>query len=252
MMQAYTKLLVSSVVLVGALLGGCAGKEGDPGPAGPSLTGSMVGFVNPTDENGVVQNRAGVTVTLDNTTPARTATSDVDGRFEFTALPTGTYNLTYTRQGYGSMRRVGVGHVGGDQPTFLGTTSVTQPSSVRVTNLSFGFPTPTAIPVNLTLTNTNPANATYRVMFFAGTTANVTAATGTLITTFIFNSAGQQNASLNKTAFTSAGFPVGSPVYVVAYASPAINPTYVDPQNGRVVYTGLSTSPSNTQGFVLQ
>ncbi|KAA9331566.1 hypothetical protein F0P96_15120 [Hymenobacter busanensis] len=264
-MNTFTKLLFSATVVVGSLLGGCKGKDGDPGPtgatgatgatgpSGQNLTGNLFGFVSPVDENGSVQSRAGVTVTLENTTPVQTATSDANGRYEFANLRNGTYNLTYSRAGYASLRRIGIGHVGGDQPTFLGTTSITQPSSGVVTNLALTGTSSSSstVPFTLTLNNSNPTNATYRVSFFASTTPGVTAANGTLITTAIFTAGGTINSSLSKSSFTGAGFPIGAPVYVVAYAVSAINPTYIDPQNGRTVFTGVSSTASNVAFFLL-
>ncbi|GAA3953043.1 hypothetical protein GCM10022406_38490 [Hymenobacter algoricola] len=248
-----------------SLLASCAGKDGDPGPAGaagangstgptgPSgqnLTGTIYGFVNPVDENGSSVAKNGVTVTLEGAT-SQTATSDANGRFEFLNMRNGTYNLTYTRAGYATARRFAVAHVGGDQPTFLGTTLVTQVSGSLVSNLSFGTASTTFVPATFTLNNPNPANSTYRVSFFASTSPNVTSANGTLLTTFVLNGPGTTNTSFSKTSFTNAGFPVGTTVYVVAYGSAANLASYTDPTTGRFVFTSLSPTPSNVASVVL-
>ena len=44
----------------------------------------MYGFVHPMDEYGSPFGKSGVTVMLDGVTPAATATTNVDGRYEFT------------------------------------------------------------------------------------------------------------------------------------------------------------------------
>jgi hypothetical protein len=156
----YTKKLSRYACVVfgtALLLAGCKGKDGDPGPAGPvgpsgqNLTGNMTGFVNSVDENGIQLAKTGVVVALDGVTPAVTATSDADGRFTLSNVRNGTYNITYSRTGYGTFRRIGVGHVGGDQATFLGTSTVSQVSTQTITNLTNGPSSPTIINLSLTV-----------------------------------------------------------------------------------------------------
>ena len=74
----------------------------------------MYGFVNPVDEYGSPFSKSGVTVMLDGVTPAATVTTNADGRYEFAALRTGTYNLSFSRTGLSTTRHICVGHAGGD------------------------------------------------------------------------------------------------------------------------------------------
>ena len=81
---------------IALLLVGC---EGDQGPAGPLLSGSLSGFVSLYDDEGDrVANCSGVAITLDGTT-SRTVT-DSTGRWQLDGLPTGTYTIVYTKDGY--------------------------------------------------------------------------------------------------------------------------------------------------------
>jgi hypothetical protein len=92
MKKEFARILLTTVS-VGAILVGCTGKEGDPDPAITNLPSNIEGFVNPVDENGGAIDKRGVTVTLDNITPAASVTTDTDGHYEFKNIPKGTYNF---------------------------------------------------------------------------------------------------------------------------------------------------------------
>ena len=228
---------------------GTAGTNGTAGPTGPSgqnLTGNLTGFVNSVDETGAQLSKAGVLVTLDGATPAVTATSDVDGRFTLTNVRNGTYNLIFGRAGYGTFRRLGVGHVGGDQPTFLGVTTLSQVSTQTITSIANGTPSPTAVSLNLTFASPTPTT-TFRYALFASSTPNPTAATAILVqngtvfsngaptTTFQFN-----NLGINRAQFNNAGFASGATVYLIMYGSTSFLTAYLDTATGRFVYPVLN------------
>lgn len=258
-MNKFTTLLLASVC-AGSLLTGCAGKDGDPGPAGPAgqtLAGNIFGFVNPVDEAGNPVSKSGITVSLEGVTPAATVSTDANGRFEFTGLRSGTYNLSYARTDLGSYRRIGVGHVGGDQPTFAFTTTMSQPSSTRITSLS-AAPSPANGTVSLQMTIANsvlPVNSFARYVVYIGANANVTSSTGLLYANTIYGATLQNggvasaSVTLNRAALNGLGFSTGTPVYVVVYGISSSFGVYTDPTNGRNVYTGLSTSPSSVAAF---
>ncbi|SHI30544.1 Carboxypeptidase regulatory-like domain-containing protein [Hymenobacter daecheongensis DSM 21074] len=260
-MRKFSNLLFSSICAL-SLLASCAGKDGDPGPAGaagatgptgPSgqnLTGNLFGFVNPLDENGQSLAKNGVVVTLEGVTPAATATTDANGRYEFANLRNGTYNLTYTRGGLGTLRRLGVGHIGGDQATFLGTNTLVQPSTNAVSNFSFGPPSGTSVPFVMTITNINPS-VSLRATIFVGTSSSVNSNTGTALGTYIASANGTVNTSFSKATLNSAGLVSGTTGYAIAYGSPTTTTIYTDPTTGRSVYTSLSTTPSSVVSFIV-
>lgn len=248
-----------------ALLSGCSGKDGDPGPsgatgatgatgpAGPSgqnLTGTMYGFVNAFDEYGNPSAKNGITITLDGVTPAATATTNADGRYEFASLRNGTYNLSFSRTGLGAVRRIGVGHVGGDQPTFLGTNSISAASTTTIGNIAVTSVFPTSASINIPFTNAGaPSNSFLRFAVYAGSASGVTAANGTvLFTTSATNS--PFITSIPKATLNSAGFASGTTVYVVVYGTPSVLTSYSDPASGRIVYNGLGTV-SNQVAFIV-
>ena len=74
--------------------------------SGQTITGSMSGTI--TDINGGVIAGAAVTLTGEKTADTRTANSDNDGRFTFSALQPGTYSLRIERQGFQTLEQKGV------------------------------------------------------------------------------------------------------------------------------------------------
>jgi Carboxypeptidase regulatory-like domain len=263
-MNKFATLLLASVC-AGTMLAGCSGKDGDPGPAGtpgatgpagpagPSgqnLTGNLVGFVNPVDEFGNPLAKNGVTVTLDGVTPAATATTNADGRYEFTSLRNGTYNLSFSRTGLGSIRRIGVGHVGGDQPTFLGTNTISAPSTTTIGNVAANSISSNGVTINIPFSNTNaPSGSLLRFAVYASSSPNVTAATGTLLAN-ISNASNSLNFTILKSTLNANGFASGTAVYVVVYGVPAVLTSYSDPTTGRIMYNGLGTA-SNQVAFIV-
>ncbi len=86
----------------------------------PNLEGSLVGYVYTFDEFAVqLKDRSDVAVTALGLNHYTTCYTDEAGRFEFTELPTGTYELVIHKPGFGTLRQEGIKHLGG-MPTTLG------------------------------------------------------------------------------------------------------------------------------------
>ena len=255
-MRNFSNLFLASCCAL-SLLAGCAGKNGDPGPAGPAgpsgqnLTGTLFGFVAPVDEYGIALPKSGVTVTLDGVTPAATATTNADGRYEFAGLRNGTYNLTFSRSGLATVRRLGIAHVGGDQPTFLGTSSISAPSTTTVGQVSVTNVNSNGVSLSIPFSNPGaPAGSFTRLAIYASANPGTTAANGTLLVIF-GTSNNPLNASFSKATLNSAGFASGSTVYIVVYGAPAVLTGYSDPLTGRFQYTGLTAASSNQVSLVV-
>jgi hypothetical protein len=86
----------------------------------PDLKGNMVGYVYTFDEfakSSVPKDNSGVTITALGTKKYR-AFSDKNGRFEFSKLPAGTYELVFEKKGFGTLKQFDIKHLGGE-PTVL-------------------------------------------------------------------------------------------------------------------------------------
>jgi hypothetical protein len=253
------------------LLSGCKGKDGDPGPAGATgatgatgpagqtPTGNLVGFVSPLDENGINLPKAGVTVTITNTTPALTQTTDANGRYEFVALRSGTYNLTFTRNDLSLFKVFGYGHVGGDQPGLLGTTYLTAYATTVVSNVTVGSAqySPNVgfyTPLNLVISGGGNINSSYRrVALYASASPGVNSTTGTLINSYYLYSNGTTaQLQVLRAELNAAGFASGTAVYVVLYGAPYYNGlSYTDIATGRSILSGLNPTASQVVSFIV-
>lgn len=266
-MSKITNLLFASVCAT-LLLTGCSGKEGDPGPTGPAgaagpagpagpvasvLTGSVIGFVSPVNEAGNLLEKSGVLVTIEGLTPATTATTDVNGRYEFKNLRAGTYNFIFSRSDLSTYRRIGQGHIGGEQPTIAFVTTVTQPSSTRVLDPMVMSANSTDLYLGFNLSNQNlPTNSFYRYMIYVGTNQNVTAADGMWYANTVYGTSrsGDVGQVLTRSVLNSMGFASNTSVYAVIYGLPNLSASYIDVMTGRTVLTGLGT-PSQAVRFTV-
>lgn len=85
----------------------------------PDLEGSLTGYVYTFDEfANRLPDRSGVLVTARGL-KGYVAFTDACGRFEFKDLPTGTYQLKFLKEGFGTLIQEGIQHLGG-MPTTLG------------------------------------------------------------------------------------------------------------------------------------
>lgn len=261
---------LSVTVLVTALLTGCKGKDGDPGPAGangtngpagPSgqnLTGSIVGFVSALDESGQPLSKAGVLVTLANVSPQLTQTTDANGRYEFTNMRGGTYNLTYSRADLGTYKVFGFGHTGGDQPSVVpgiyygNSIPLVGISTASILSFSAGPPA-----TNSTGTYYVPIQATFgpgsnyfsQFVLFASTTPAVNSSNGTLLqpSSYSGGSSGITTVRLSQAQLNGAGFPRGTRVYLIAYALTGFyaNYSYTEVSTGRLVFPSMNPNASS-------
>lgn len=243
---------LSIALFTTALLIGCA-KDGDTGPAGapgPSLSGDLLGFVQLFDQYGahVLVDLDSANVSIDGT--SMTSWSDSLGKYTVSGLHTGTYDVTCTKSGYGTMKVNSLQFVGGGDlqrdlrmaaiPTFmLDSISVNSAPGGLVVN---GF-----APVE-----TQPRT----VLVFVGTGAGTSADPATYLTFYNKNIAVNQNnfnIQIPASDFAAMGLSSGSTVYFAAYAAtPNFQNTssYEDPATGRTVFTAIGASAYTASALV--
>jgi hypothetical protein len=113
-MKSRKYIIIASLFFLSLLLKNCKKDEFIP-----DLEGSLVGYVYTLDEFSIVlSDHSGVLIlALGNNEIYRTF-SDINGRFEFKNLPTGTFELCFTKPGFGILRQFNIQHLGGT-PTVL-------------------------------------------------------------------------------------------------------------------------------------
>ena len=235
---------ILTVSILFMALPGCE-EEGPQGPAGPVLSGDLIGYAILTDLSGSqLPDRSGVTVTAEGTNISDV--SDSTGRWVLTNLPTGTYTIAYSKTGYGTRKGMGYQFVGGGQTSY-GTTYLYQIPGFTVTGLS-ATPSGDNVTISLTLTGLLPTASRY-VQVFIGTSAAVSSDPKNYRSTFSLGIAGTSTTFTgdipSQSLFHSYGFSAGQTAYVVAYAMGSGSGSYLDLETGRYWYSSLNPVPSN-------
>ncbi|MFI5201706.1 MAG: carboxypeptidase regulatory-like domain-containing protein, partial [Candidatus Kapaibacterium sp.] len=124
-------------IIIALSITGCTGNTG---PAGPSLSGSMTGFVALYQSDGSrAPDQSGVTVSIQST--SLSTTTDSTGKWTISDLNTGTYTVTYTKQGYGMSEQQGLQFVGGGGTDYIGNITMAQPPDFSVSMDSISLDT---------------------------------------------------------------------------------------------------------------
>jgi hypothetical protein len=234
---------------------GCKGNAGDAGPAGPSGSASFTSYIwgdvfLRNEYGNTISDRRGVTIAVNGTTLSQTV--DSTGRFFIDGIRGGVYTVVASRAGFGTVR-----------PNFeiFGNTysSLTLDSlpSYTVSNLRGAFTGTGSGAVRTDTLDFNaavPATRTRRVIYFYGSSPNVSSNPANFLTNQISNtiSAGATRATISvpRSTFTNAGFVSGQTVYVIGYGVSVGLNAYRDPLTQRDVYPAL-TAASNVVSFQL-
>jgi hypothetical protein len=234
----------------------CKGKQGDPGPTGTSLSGSINGLVTLTSANGtqpadmsgvVVKTNKGDSV-LTNTAGAWTLKEN-----------TGIYTLTFTKAGYGITTINGYGFAGGGS-SYINTTALSQvplyTTSITLDSIGGNSTSTKDLHMNVNLTIAGQTGQKQDMEFFVYySTSNGVSANNYMGMTTVTVPASQTSfkGAITGSDFLNAGIQVGQVVYVAVYpsaASTALSSKYVDESTGKTVYTALGQA-SITQNLTV-
>ena len=255
-MRKITTLVPTFVFAMIFILSGCTktGPQGPTGPAGPALTGTLEGYVATLDQYGfrVTGDQSGVVVKIDDAAGDSVMT-DITGKYTFSNLSTGSYNLTYSKANYGVFKAIDFGFVGGG--TTLRNASISQFPVFTLSNITDTIETVSGT-VGVLIRGAATADATARSFaVFVGTSpvvspnpANFTFANtgGTVKAAF---STWSQFISTRE--FYDAGLNSGTTVYLAIYPLASGSTSYTDLATGKPVYTALSPNPSQVLTVVI-
>ncbi len=248
--QLIRTLTYSLMLVIAVALFNCKGKQGDPGPDGPALSGSINGVLSLTTSTGTLPtDLSGVTVKTNKGDSAVTNTAGVWTLNE----TTGIYTLTFTKSGYGPTIVNGYSYVGGSA-AYLNTVALSQ-----TPNFTVGFATPALdtiganstatkdlhINVNLTIGGTVPEQD-LEVFVYYSTNSGVSS-TNYMGMSVITVPAGQATykGSITGANLLAAQIETGDIVYMIAYPSSAptaLSSKYVNESTGKTVYTALGAA----------
>jgi hypothetical protein len=265
----------------------CTKEQGVPGSTGPqgatgangkssaTDTASIMGKLVLIDEFSQVQNDfSGVTVTLSSGSQTHSATTGTTGSYTFAGMPTGTYDLTFQKQGYGTMKLFGLSNFGGGTlPTQIRTAYLAQipiktaPSSFTlVTNNS----STTTFDLHLDTSSLQYVELNTNILVYISKDPTVGPSDYLVVLNASYGTDGSGGYTVNftksgpNTAFPPSSINSGDKLYAVAYSynynvyipsDPGAYTNYgsysyyIDPQTGKIVYPNLS-QPSNIVTFI--
>jgi len=241
---------------------GPAGPAGEAGANGFGKdTGTISGSLTLYDEfTFPVADSSGVVVTLSSGTFEQKATSDSHGHYSFTGIAVGTYNLTYQKAGFGTMKVFGLSHIpGGPLPTAIQDIALLQlPVKTAISSIT-GQDSYTYYRLQIQLdTSSNSYLQFYgNLVVLYGNTADVSPSHYLIMhSEYVTNdpSSGGYTDYIDKSGLTGY-FNPGDTVYVTActysrYVHKIKEPGelfdlgssgyYIDPADGKYVYPNIS------------
>ena len=250
-----TLLPLSVVIILAVLISSCTktGPQGPSGPTGPSgttgpnLMGTLEGYVSTFDQYGykVTSDQGGVLVKIDDAAND-SATTDASGKYTFSNLATGTYNLTYSKANYGTFKAVDFGFVGGG--TTLRNASLSQFPTFSLTAVNDTIETIAGTPGVLVRGTATADASTRSYAVFVSSSSSVSSNPANF--TFANTNGTIRATNTNWGVFISsrelydAGLNSGTTAYLAVYPIATGTPTYTDLSTGRAIYTAISASPA--------
>jgi hypothetical protein len=216
-------------------------------------------------ENIAATDNSGITVSIDNSTV--TTQTGADGKWTLDSIPKGTYDISYSKPGYGTGKIMGIFHAATNHATTLiaRSESMNIVSSIDISNIktaSFSSASWLVNAINLGLIRNglfiepifnNPTSKNKPVRLFFSD-KNVVSASNYLVTEKIFTSGKdevKETLTFDLKWFESKGFKLGQPVYIKAYGDGYKDDTYENANNGLPVYPSLASSGSPTISVVI-
>ena len=222
----------------------------------------IVGFVTLFDEFGTrLGDNAGMKIAVENSTPALEATTDATGKFLLPKVKAGTYNLLYTKTGFGLFKRLSVTHAGGDAPTSTGNNNLWQTAQTLITNVTAVAGIGDTIIFSGKSSPIQPAGSSTTFqrrfrMFFAKAPTAVTylnydaTFNQILIPAPVTGSNGDWTIKLRTANFSP--LKAGDLINIIVYGLSPIENAYTDILTNRVIYSGVNSVPSNVVNITLQ
>lgn len=228
--------------------------------------GNIIGIILLYDANGKeISDKSGVTVSIDNST-VNTNTS-ADGKWTLDSIPYGIYDITYTKDGFGKGKIMGVNHVATNHATTiikhsrnLNAISTTEVKAIQtasfdsnptITSLINTDLTLNGIHINPTFDNQSGINRPVRIFFSdnAGVSASNYLVSEKILATGKPNDMTDYNFDIRW--FQVNGFKLGQRVFVTAHGDGFTEDLYEDPIYGIAVFPSLSVKAAPVVSFVI-
>jgi len=222
----------------------------------------IVGFVTLFDEFGTrLSDHAGMKITIENSTPAIEATTDATGKFVLPKAKAGTYNLLYTKTGFGFFKRLSVTHAGGDLPTSTGNNNLWQTAQTLITNVTAVAGIGDTVIISGKSSPVQPAGSSTTFqrrfrMFFAKAPTAVTylnydaTFNQILVPAPASGSTGDWSIKLRTANFSP--LKAGDNINIIVYGISPLENAYTVIQTNKTIYSGVNYTPSNVVSSTLR
>jgi hypothetical protein len=233
---------LSATLIIVVLFTSCKKETGPAGPAGPELTGSIIGYVSLYNSLGDrIVNTKGVSVYIDGATP-KTVYTDSIGEYKLDSIKTGIYNITFSKDSFNTFKKLGQQLVGGSDPV-ISNVILYVPSVNAVSNLALTITGNSHVTAAGTLSH--PGYYGY-YRYYIGINSSVNDTNYVYTGTFNVTGLTLNNQIINTDAFQS-----GSTIYLIIYGITTGDAGYIDVANGDTYYPSLCTKPSNIASIVI-
>jgi hypothetical protein len=228
-------------------------KKGNNNPK-PITKADITGSVNLFDDGTNKMDGAGMTISIEGSDPEKAATTNTKGIFTLSDVPFGTYDLIYSKTGYGTYKIFGIDHSGGQcgcTTVIRETPSLGKKSTSRIDHLS-ASPSGSDIILSLSTTPVPDSDHPGYIRLFFHTEAKVSY---TNYQEFLGNyeiKTDPAEIKLCQSDLTDMGFYKGSTVYVIAYSDSYYTNQYTDPKQNTIVFPNLNLKSSIPVDFKVQ
>jgi hypothetical protein len=215
-----------------------------------TLNGSIIGFIHPTDEFGnFLNDKSGVNIEIIDGNKRFLVRSSADGKYEFHNVPQGTYNIIFSKTGFGTTKLLSVSHTGGSNPTSVDYSYIAKYSSTTISD--FDVNEDGNISGMIHPEHRNNLDRRGAVIFIdKNKTVSDTINLRSIYAEIRYN----YTFSENPFDIYDKYFNVGDTVYVKAYGYSGVgnNNAYYKPDTGEYIYPYYSRTPSETRFFIMK
>lgn len=215
------------------------------------LKGTIKGQIFTLDEfANTISDNANCHVVLDGGTTSYSTVTDTSGSYVITDIPTGTYIIIISKEGYSTIRTEDIKIVGGENPIWYNTTII-ENSKTTIENFSLEN-------VNDTIFMNGIIHHDYiigqfinqhpRILYFVSDKKDVSSSNYIYGSIFYFMY--DSGSPMKQILYTGLFFPHGTKIYVIAYGGNRIIPDNYDIDSDQYSFSGLG-KPSNVASIII-
>jgi hypothetical protein len=200
------------------LFSGCTKKEFQS----LNFNGDLTGKINTyTEYNAIIKDNANILVTLEGSDPLITGLTDTSGTYIIKDIPLGTYNLIFSKDGYGTLKYEDFEFIGSDKPRVY-SSFMDRKSTTKINNYTLAI-SGTTLTISGSISHHYPKSVEHGypyywpgIIVYLARSANVSYTNN--VYTISLNSDQNNDTTFNyETYLPSIAFPHGSQLYAIIY-----------------------------------